>query len=228
MASRRASGNWEAYLKGYNGSVTDVGLGLPICVSVVERLGPQLGMHIRRLSSRASPPIILPCGFVAEEPSSLLQALTAGIQSTFFGRTASMVEEVTPSNSLPGDESRQRELSSPRHTWGRGRWNTGRIKPAPSNVQERVPSLPLFPVDHYSHRSTYDGQQAFSGHSVYTGESTEDNRIKRTASYSTIRSSIRSRVYSNQANPPPPPLEPASVDHAPFHGPRPLPEPSGH
>lgn len=107
-------------------------------------------------------------------------------------------------------------------------------------------SPPLFPIspadmaDYYPSHSTYD-PQAFSGHSIsYTGDPTEDNGIRRTAthgsyqshhtqSHASISPSTRSWVYSNQINPPPPPLEPGpSVGHTPFHGPRPLPEPNGH
>lgn len=92
-------------------------------------------------------------------------------------------------------------------------------------------------TDYYPHNSTYDHhQQAFSGHSIsYAGDPTEDNGIRRTATHgshqshhtqTSISPSTRSWVYSNQMNPPPPPLEPVpSVGHTPFHGPRPLPEP---
>jgi len=94
-------------------------------------------------------------------------------------------------------------------------------------------------TDYYPHNSTYDHhQQAFSGHSTYAGDPTEDNVIRRTATHgshqshhtqTSISPSTRSWVYSNQMNPPPPPLEPApSVGHTPFHGPRPLPEPNAH
>lgn len=83
-------------------------------------------------------------------------------------------------------------------------------------------------ADYIEHRhSTHDPASLFQGDAP-ADETAMHRSITRGShnSHASASASTRSWVYSNQLNPPPPPVErPSSPGLTPFHGPRPLPEP---